>query len=367
MAVVDLPSGVLLEPVVIPALRARHCTACPPARLERNLCSKSHWTAAAAARSGAGGVPDLGQVPEQHPGVVAGGLVPVVAASRWRSARSAMSRSRCPGPGGQPPGPVAAGRAVRAGRGEGEPTVRRGGSGRPGPVRRVCARLPWCPPVRAGRSRARWRARGVGHRDAPGSPRVAGGGRGQVAGQVGVNDQEQVHFRDSRTPSEPGIMSSGNGTITLGEALILGDAIIYLRMSVSAMRTGPRSPGARTSSATSRLGWASPPSGSGGDRERRGQRRSNGPHGVQAAGPGDHRDRAGDDADPPSGVRPGAAGPANRQGRVLICDDVSRSPVMSGCPGPDRRVRAGPALRVFPERGLRGRIGSLRITRGGTR
>ena len=26
-------------------------------------------------------------------------------------------------------------------------------------------------------------------------------------------------------------MSSGNGTITLGEALILGDAIIYLRMS----------------------------------------------------------------------------------------------------------------------------------------
>ena len=26
-------------------------------------------------------------------------------------------------------------------------------------------------------------------------------------------------------------MSSGNGIITLGEALILGDAIIYLRMS----------------------------------------------------------------------------------------------------------------------------------------
>ena len=33
-------------------------------------------------------------------------------------------------------------------------------------------------------------------------------------------------------------MSSGNGSITLGEALIFGDAIIYLRMSDFATKTG---------------------------------------------------------------------------------------------------------------------------------
>ena len=33
-------------------------------------------------------------------------------------------------------------------------------------------------------------------------------------------------------------MSSGNGISTFGEALILGDAIIYLRMSDSATQTG---------------------------------------------------------------------------------------------------------------------------------
>jgi hypothetical protein len=32
----------------------------------------------AASRRGAGGVPDLGQVPQQHPRIVPGGLVPVI-------------------------------------------------------------------------------------------------------------------------------------------------------------------------------------------------------------------------------------------------------------------------------------------------
>ena len=44
------------------------------------LCSKSHWAAGRRQTgAGAGGVPDLGQVPQPDPGVVAAGFVPVVA------------------------------------------------------------------------------------------------------------------------------------------------------------------------------------------------------------------------------------------------------------------------------------------------
>jgi len=75
----------------------------------------------AAARAGARGVPDLGQVPEHDAGVVAFGLVPVVAAVRG-DRPDLQEQVPLPGdPGGEPPGAVSAGRAGLAGGGEGEP------------------------------------------------------------------------------------------------------------------------------------------------------------------------------------------------------------------------------------------------------
>src|SRR5262249_19246635 len=83
---------------------------------------------APAERAGTGGVPDLGQVPQPGRGIVAAGLVPVVAGvgvQRLQGDDQVRSGSGDP----EPPGAVAAGRAVPAGRGEGEPARRRSGTG----------------------------------------------------------------------------------------------------------------------------------------------------------------------------------------------------------------------------------------------
>src|SRR5580700_2052556 len=83
---------------------------------------------AAAAGAGAGGVPDFGQVPEHHPGIVAPGLPPVVAVpggDRPDLDEQVLLTS------GQSPGAVPAGRAGLIGGGEGEP----GTAGRIVPVR----------------------------------------------------------------------------------------------------------------------------------------------------------------------------------------------------------------------------------------
>src|SRR5689334_3209847 len=82
---------------------------------------------AAADGAGAGGVPDLGQVPEPGPGIVTLGLESVVA--RVGGDRvDGDDEVRAGAGGAQPPGAVsAAGRPVAAGGGEGEP--RRSGSG----------------------------------------------------------------------------------------------------------------------------------------------------------------------------------------------------------------------------------------------
>src|SRR5690349_808356 len=76
---------------------------------------------AAADGAGAGGVPDLGQVPEPGPGIVTLGLESVVA--RVGGDRVDRDDQVGPGSGGaQPPGAIsAAGRPVPAGGGEGEP------------------------------------------------------------------------------------------------------------------------------------------------------------------------------------------------------------------------------------------------------
>jgi hypothetical protein len=66
-------------------------------------------------------VPDLGQVPEHDPGIVAVGLVPVVALPGGQGP-DLDEQVALPGdPGREPPGPVAAGRAGLADGREGEP------------------------------------------------------------------------------------------------------------------------------------------------------------------------------------------------------------------------------------------------------
>src|SRR3984885_429606 len=86
------------------------------------LCSKSQVEAGLRQPGGrASGVPDLGEVAEQDAGVVAGGLESVIALVGGDRVQG-DDQVRLPrGTGGQPPGAVAAGRTVLAGRGEGDP------------------------------------------------------------------------------------------------------------------------------------------------------------------------------------------------------------------------------------------------------
>src|SRR5205823_2653435 len=70
--------------------------------------------------AGAGGVPDLGQVPQLGAGVVTFGFVPVVAGVGGESAQGDDQAGSGAG-GAQPPGAVSAGRAVPAGLGDTEP------------------------------------------------------------------------------------------------------------------------------------------------------------------------------------------------------------------------------------------------------
>src|SRR5204862_1696607 len=77
---VDCPSGVLLEAVVVTAFRAGVAAAGPAAGFVGGVVlDVALGGGPPAHRAGAGGVPDLDQVPERDPGVVAAGFVPVVA------------------------------------------------------------------------------------------------------------------------------------------------------------------------------------------------------------------------------------------------------------------------------------------------
>jgi hypothetical protein len=74
------PPGVLFGAVVVAASRVAVAQAGPAAGLVRGVVFEiAALRGAAAARPGARGVPDLGQVPEHDPGVVARGLMPVIA------------------------------------------------------------------------------------------------------------------------------------------------------------------------------------------------------------------------------------------------------------------------------------------------
>ena len=77
---IDLPPGVLLEPVVVPTLGTAIAQAAPSTGLVWDVMFEISLSGGPTAdRPGASGVPDLGQVAELDPGVVALGLIPVVA------------------------------------------------------------------------------------------------------------------------------------------------------------------------------------------------------------------------------------------------------------------------------------------------
>ena len=171
----------LLEPVVVAAFGAGVAQAGPAACFVRGVVLEVALGGGPPADgAGAGGVPDLGQVPQPDPGIVAAGFVPVVAGVGGdRVDRDDQVRS---GSGGaQPPGAIAVGRAVPAGRGEGEP----GFSWRAG-----AGAFPVTPGFGAGAAVGDGVALVVGDGQAPGGPGVGCGGGGQVAGQPGVDRAE---------------------------------------------------------------------------------------------------------------------------------------------------------------------------------
>src|SRR5271154_6347359 len=117
-----LPAGVLLEAVVEPALRAPVAQATAAARFVGDVVFEvGPGGGPPAGRPGAGGMPDLGQVPQLDPGIVALSLIPVVArvgADRLERDQQAPLPT---GPGRQLPGAVSAGRPVFIRGREGEP------------------------------------------------------------------------------------------------------------------------------------------------------------------------------------------------------------------------------------------------------
>ena len=153
------------------------------------LCSWSHWAGGPAADgAGAGGVPDLGQVPQRDPGIVAAGLVPVRAVV---TGSRVMIRSG-PGPGVRsrqlpyPPGGPSRLAGVT------ENPVSPGG---PGPAR--CRRLrdsgraqPWA-------TAWPWPSVTVRHQVVPGWPRRRRPGRGSARGRPGRG-------RQARRACQPG-------------------------------------------------------------------------------------------------------------------------------------------------------------------
>src|SRR5580700_5473733 len=98
--------------MVVTALRVPVTEAGPATRLIWDVVlevAARRWPSAA--RPGARGVPDLGQVPEQDPGIVALGLVPVITLARGDGLKGDEQVPLPGGPGGQRPGAIPARRA----------------------------------------------------------------------------------------------------------------------------------------------------------------------------------------------------------------------------------------------------------------
>ena len=132
----DLPPGLLLEPVIMATLRARVTQTRPAARrIRRVVLEIAAGGGPAAHRAGARRVPDLGQMPQPDPGVMPPGLETMLARVGADGVEGDDQVRAGPG-GAQPPGAVPSGRSIPAGAGEGEP---RPGGARPSRVLRPAA------------------------------------------------------------------------------------------------------------------------------------------------------------------------------------------------------------------------------------
>ena len=215
----------------MPAFRARVTKTRPAARFVGDVVLEVALARGPAAdRAGAGGVPDLGQVPEPDPGLVAGGPEPVITGLGAEGIELDDQVRPVPG-GAQPPGPVPARRPLPPRGGETEP---RRPVSVPGPAGPSLA--PPGPPRFPSFLTARGRGPGasvprrvallVGDRHAPGRLGVPGRRPGQVPGQPRVDRADpaqlpgpvrqpgQRHQRDRQGAPhrEPGRHHPGPGT-----------------------------------------------------------------------------------------------------------------------------------------------------------
>ena len=188
--------------MVMATFRAPITQACPAACLMRGVVLEVALGGGPSADgAGTGGVPDLGQVPQPGPGVVAPALEPMV--TRVGGQRVQGDDQVRPGSrGAQPPAAVAAGRAVPADRSEGEPGVSwRAGAGA----------FPVTPGFRTRAAVGDGVALVVGDGEAPGGLRVLRGGGGQVAGQPGVDRAEPREFAGPAGEAGQGGQRGGQG------------------------------------------------------------------------------------------------------------------------------------------------------------
>ena len=198
----------------MPAFRAGVAQAGPAARLVRDVVLEVALAGRPAAdRARAGGVPDLGQVPELDPRLVPGGLEPVIAVLGAEGIEFDDQVRPVPG-SAQPPRPVPARRPrpplgskaeLRrpvpgpAGPSRFLPSPTSGGCGPGAPV--PC-RVPLLVGYRHAPGRLRVRRRRAGQ--VPGQPGVDGADPAQLAGPV--RQPGQRHQRDRQRPPhrEPG-------------------------------------------------------------------------------------------------------------------------------------------------------------------
>src|SRR5580692_4873754 len=195
-----VPPRVLLHPVVGPALGPAITQTRSATGLIRNVMLEvASGRGPPAARPGTPRVPDLRQVPEHHPGIMPPGLPPVITVPGRQ--RPDLDQ-HLPGPGGEPPGAVPAGRPALTGGSEGEP----GTAGRIVPAgclpsRGPGAAVPDRVPVL------------VGDRHAPGGPGVAGRGSSQVAGQVRVDGPDPAQLTGPAGAAGHGGLGDGQGDL----------------------------------------------------------------------------------------------------------------------------------------------------------
>ena len=207
-----VPAGVLLGPVVVTARRVAVAQAGPAARFVWDVVLEvalRRW--APAAWSGARGVPDLGQVPEQDPGIVTLGLMPVVTVPGGDRLEGDEQVPLSLSSGGEPPDTVPAWWPGLVRRGEAERRVARRW------IRPICdvgfmAFRGVCPAAGgcgAGAAMADSVAVLVGHGHAPGGPGGAGRRGGQIAGQIGVQGADAGHLAGPVREVEQGDQGDG--------------------------------------------------------------------------------------------------------------------------------------------------------------